>query len=158
MTRIIQLTPYDPRWPHIFRQEARDIGSTAIPGIKAKPIMDCLIEVRQIEAINASDEAINALGYDPCGENGNSGRRYFCQSNRRDPLVPRARFPYRSSKYCPAPGFRNYLRAHHDQAQAYNKLKERLANRFCDDSVAYTDGKSEFVREIDRCVAIWSAC
>jgi GrpB-like predicted nucleotidyltransferase (UPF0157 family) len=98
LPRTIELTPDNPNWPDLYRQEARKIsnilreeiilfhhiGSTAIPGMRAKPMIDCLIEVRQIERVDSYDPALISLGYEPRGENGIPGRRYFYKNSTQN--------------------------------------------------------------------------
>ncbi len=92
--RNIVVVPYNPRWPQIYSSEAarlapafeallvglHHIGSTAIPGCHAKPIIDILGVVTDIEAVEACNRAMTALGDEPRGENGIPGRRYFVRS------------------------------------------------------------------------------
>lgn len=91
MAREMRVVPYDARWPGQFaaiRDELTDIfgstviavhyiGSTAVPGLVAKPIIDVLAVVRDIGAVDALNGAMQAAGYHPRGENGIPGRRYF---------------------------------------------------------------------------------
>src|SRR5574340_788880 len=89
--RIIVVVPYDPAWAQEARDESRrllvifaprvrrifHIGSTSIPGIKAKPIIDLLVEVDDIQAIDAYNAQMSRLGYIPKGEDGLAGQRLF---------------------------------------------------------------------------------
>ena len=127
MSRILQISPYNPRWPTLFRQEARQIvkalsgqiilihhiGSTAIPGIKAKPIIDCLIEVRQIESVDAYNTVMITLGYDSRGENGIPGRRYFVKGTAEDPDIRHSQVIHQEKDEV-----RFFLRPQHER-QAY---------------------------------------
>ena len=169
MARIIQVTPYDPSWPHLYRQEARQIanvffdqvilihhiGSTAIPGIKAKPIIDMLLEARRIEIVDSFNEALIELGYEPRGENGIPERRYFVRRNFEIHTHHLHVFQTGNKQIDRHLDFRDYLRAHPDQAQAYSQLKELLAKKYIHDPVAYTDGKNEFIRTIDSRTELW---
>lgn len=169
MVRMIDVVPYNPSWPHLYREEARKvtaalateiimihhIGSTSIPGIKAKAVIDCLIEVRDIEQVNHYNQPLIALGYEPRGENGIPGRRYFSKKIGSTHTHHLHIFQVGNSEIERHLNFRDYLRAHPAEAQAYSQLKEGLARKFRQDSVAYTEGKSEFVQEIDRRAAAW---
>lgn len=171
MPRIIQVCPYDPRWPYLYRQEARKIvaalsgqiilihhiGSTAIPGIKSKPILDCLIEVHQIEAVDKYNGAMAALEYWSRGENGIAGRRYFVKGTAGVHFCHVHIFQHGHSDIARHLNFRDYLHAHPDEARSYSELKETLAQNFQQDPVAYTNGKSDFIRKIDRAATIWCA-
>jgi GrpB-like predicted nucleotidyltransferase (UPF0157 family) len=169
MSRIIEMVPYNPDWPFLYRQEARQIvpalvgeivlihhiGSTAIPGIKAKPIIDCLIEVRQIERVDNYNTALIALGYNPRGENGIPGRRYFNKKTGSTHTHHLHIFQVGHPEINRHLDFRDYLRAYPADAQAYSQLKEELAQKHRHDSIAYTEGKNDFVQEIDHRAAMW---
>src|SRR5688572_22942876 len=85
------IRPHDPRWKDLFAAEAellrtclgataldiQHIGSTAIPGIVAKPVIDVLVEARSLEDIDAHAMAMEEIGYEARGEYGIPGRRYF---------------------------------------------------------------------------------
>ncbi len=87
----VRVVPYDPDWPVAFAVEAESIrgalrdapvevhhiGSTAIPGIFAKPIIDILLVVPSLELLDSQVPLIEALGYESLGEFGIAGRRYF---------------------------------------------------------------------------------
>ena len=89
--RKIESVPYDPLWRKAFEAEAKNvgsvlgenvvaihhIGSTAIPNIYAKPVIDLLVEVKDITEVDGRSLAIEALDYEVMGEFGISGRRYF---------------------------------------------------------------------------------
>ena len=91
MSRVIEVVPYDPQWIARFEEEANllrpvfgeevvaihHIGSTSIPGMTAKPIIDILLEVRDIDCIDAFNAAMGRLGYEARGEYGLPRRRYF---------------------------------------------------------------------------------
>lgn len=169
MTRIIEVTQYNPNWPYLYRQEARQIaaalaneiillhhiGSTAIPGIQAKPVIDILAEVRDIERVDDYNQALMGLGYDARGENGIPGRRYFNKKTGSTHTHHLHIFQVGNSEIDRHLNFRDYLRAHPEEAQAYSQLKDHLAEKYRHDSVAYTEGKNEFVREIDRKAMAW---
>jgi GrpB-like predicted nucleotidyltransferase (UPF0157 family) len=169
MSRTIKIVPYNPNWPSRYRQEARQIavalageivlihhvGSTAIPGILAKPVIDCLIEVRDIEMVDAYNAAMVALGYTPRGENGIPGRRYFNKLSGHTHTHHLHIFEVGHPEIDRHLDFRDYLRAHPTEAQAYSQLKAELAQKYRHDAVAYTDAKSSFVRKIDQRAAKW---
>ena len=169
MSRTIEVVFYNPLWPDLFRQEARrisailrgeiilihHIGSTAIPVIKAKPVIDCLIEVARIEKVDEFNPNMIALGYEPRGENGIPGRRYFNKKLGDIHTHHLHIFQVGHPEIERHLDFRDYLRAHPADAQAYSRLKEELAQIFKHDPEAYTEGKSEFVRRIDRLAATW---
>ncbi len=171
MVRHIKVVPHDPKWAARFQIEARQlakvfgpeavavehIGSSAIPGIKAKPIIDILIAVPAIERVDGLNPAMIELGYEPRGEFGIPGRRYFQKG--RSPVEHTHHvhvFESGNPEIARHLDFRDYLRAHPTDAQAYSRLKESLAEKFPHDSERYTNGKSDFIHEIDRKAAAWS--
>jgi GrpB-like predicted nucleotidyltransferase (UPF0157 family) len=164
MSRKIEVVPHDPKWKILYETEAQvirgilgaaclsvhHIGSTAIPGIKAKPVLDFLVEVQDIGGVDEFDLGMVKLGYEPRGENGIPGRRFFT----KDTAGERSHHVHMFQVGHPEIGrhlkFRDYLRAHPEEAQAYSQLKEALAETHRDDPDSYTDGKSEFIGRIDK--------
>ena len=171
MVRRIEVIPHDPNWLAMFDAEAEDIavilgaelvaihhiGSTAIPAIKAKPIIDLLVEVRQIEKIDAFNDAMIGLGYESLGEHGIPGRRFF----RKPDEFTRTHHVHVFGTGHPDIdrhlNFRDYLISHPNEGQAYGRLKEDLARRFPEDIDSYVEGKSEFIREIDAKAKAWAS-
>ena len=163
--RPIVLGAYNPTWPDKFRAEANairvalpevledihHIGSTAIPGIVAKPVIDLLLVVTELEQLDACASSLVDLGYQSMGEFGIPGRRYF----RRDTADGvRTRhvhaFPVGSPQIQRHLAFCDFLRAHPEEAKRYGALKLDLAKRFSPDVARYTDGKSAFIRDIEE--------
>jgi len=167
--RVIEVVPYDPRWPEAFALEAprlRDaigenvvaahhIGSTAVPGLCAKPTIDIVVEVRDIEAVDARNERMEQLGYEARGEWGFSGRRYFVkqQGSQRTHHVHVYQTGHPEIEDSCA--FRDYLRAHPTQAREYGCLKERLAQQFRLDGQGYRDAKAIFVERMVNEARAW---
>ncbi len=161
--RKVEVVPYNPAWPRLFAAEAASlaallgdelvaihhIGSTAVPGLAAKPIIDILPVVRAIERIDALNDLLLALGYTPKGENGIPGRRFFSKDVEGVRRVHVHAFAAGHPEIARHLDFVAYLRAHPAAAQAYADLKRDLARRFPNDTVGYTDAKSEFIRAID---------
>lgn len=157
------MVEYDRLWPEQFAQEAErlrqamgdalvaveHVGSTSVPGLSAKPVLDILIGVRVFGEGEASVPALEALGYECRGENGIPGRLFF-----RKGLVEYRRTHHLHmvetghEQWVSMLSFRDYLRAHPDEARRYEALKHDLASRFRDDRRAYTDGKAEFVEAV----------
>ena len=164
MVREIKVVPHDPNWSKLFKAEADElaaifgqeviaihhIGSTAIPGISAKPIIDMLVEVQDIEKIDEFNEEMIQLGYQPKGEFGIPGRRFFIKgddANRTHHIHTFQTGHPRIERYL---NFRDYMMAHPEEAQAYSRLKEELTRRFPEDIEGYMAGKDEFIKEIER--------
>jgi GrpB-like predicted nucleotidyltransferase (UPF0157 family) len=174
MGRTIEVVDQTPEWSALFEKEAahlavifgtqlvavHHIGSTAIAGIKAKPIIDILVVIKHIKTIETFNAPMQQLGYRPRGEcldnpiPGTPGRFYFskdadvrthqvhvCQEGHEDIEDKLA--------------FRDYLRAHREEAEEYSRLKEHLAAEHRHDSVGYIQGKDAFVRGIIAKALIW---
>jgi GrpB-like predicted nucleotidyltransferase (UPF0157 family)/8-oxo-dGTP pyrophosphatase MutT (NUDIX family) len=162
--RQVEVAPYDPAWPALYRAEAASlaallghemveihhIGSTSVPGLPAKPIIDILPVVRDIERIDSFNDLLLALGYVPKGENGIAGRRYFSKDVAGVRRVHVHVFAAGHPEIARHLDFAAHLRAHPADAAAYADLKAELARRFPNDTVAYTDAKSPFIRAIDE--------
>ena len=160
----IIVVPYDPQWVRMYEEEQESLrsslpadvvtridhyGSTAVPGLDAKPVIDILVAVTSFEA--ATERCIpillDELGYD--GWNWYAGHMAFFKGYSADDPV--------KCHIHMAPGdhplmdnllFRDYLRAHPDAAKRYQDLKYRLAEVHKEDREAYTDAKGDFVAEI----------
>ena len=170
LSERIEVVEYDPAWPEVFAAEAarlrpffppgcivrlEHIGSTAVPGLAAKPVVDILVGVDDVELVR--DEVaprLEAAGYD-----------YFWRPTSGDdtgPFYPwfigRDAAGRRISHIHVAPldmsgqwervEFRDHLRAHPDVAAEYAALKRGLAERLGHDREAYTDAKTEFILRV----------
>lgn len=169
MTRKVEVVPYHKDWPSRFADEARALadifgnlllsihhfGSTSIPGISAKPIIDILVIVRDIQKVDALNPRLLAMGYSPVGEYGISGRRFFYKGT--DDVRSHHLHVYQSGNphILRHLAFRDYMRAHPSSAHAYSLLKEDLAKRFPEDMESYISGKNDFVREQERRALDW---
>jgi GrpB-like predicted nucleotidyltransferase (UPF0157 family) len=169
------ITAPQPDWALQFASEAvpitsalgqightlHHIGSTAITGIWAKPIIDMLLEVDDLAALDEQSDAtqrLRALGYEALGAFGIEGRRYFRKTRadqiRTHHLHAFARGSSGAQRHL---AFRNYMNAHPDAAQAYSALKQQLATAHADDIDAYMDGKQSFVRRHEALALAWAA-
>lgn len=170
--RVVEVVPHDPGWRHAFRLEAaavatalgetlvavHHIGSTAIPTIHAKPVIDLLVEVRQLDEVDRQSRAMEGLGYQALGECGIPGRRYFRKSSATGIRTHHVHvFLAASDQIRRHLAFRDYLLAHPRVAREYSELKRRLAQQFPADIHGYMDGKDAFIREVDRMAAEWTA-
>ncbi len=170
MVRKIIVVPHDPIWPIRFRQEAdwlssifgrelvaiHHFGSTSIPDIYAKPIIDILVEVRDIDRIDAANERMVQLGYIPKGDFGIPGRRFFIKGDE-DHRSHHIHFYLAGHPEVKRHlDFRDYILAHPESAEAYSQLKIELARQFSEDINGYNAGKDKFVKDIDRIAKLWS--
>jgi GrpB-like predicted nucleotidyltransferase (UPF0157 family) len=169
--RVI-VVPHDPRWADAFAAASREltgalggnllaihhIGSTAIPGIHAKPVIDMLAVVADIDAVDSQSARLEALRYEAMGEFGIPGRRYF---RRDDASGVRSHqihaFGHGSPHVERHLAFRDFMRAHAEPARQYSDLKRRLADVFPDDINGYMDGKDAFIKEVERQALAWYA-
>jgi GrpB-like predicted nucleotidyltransferase (UPF0157 family) len=171
MRSVVEVVPHDPRWfeaaAHEMQRIARvlgdvlvrihHIGSTSIPGIHAKPILDLLPLVRSLEALDAKRADMEALGYECRGEFGIAGRRYFCRANSAGKRTHNVHaFVDGSAEMTRHLAFRDYLIAHPEYALAYSELKRGLASAHPADLDAYMDGKEAFVRDMEARALRWS--
>jgi GrpB-like predicted nucleotidyltransferase (UPF0157 family) len=164
----VEIVDYDPRWPLLFNEEARRLravldpslimglehfGSTAIPGLSAKPIIDILIAVRSLAAAQATFvEALRTLDYVYWADNPKKDRMFFVKGmppfgSRRSHHV---HVTEPDGEMWRRLAFRDYLRAHSEEAETYAQLKRRLATEHQTDREAYTDAKSAYVEGVMR--------
>ena len=169
MKRKITLTSHNPTWPQQFEAEAttltsifgqnlsaiHHIGSTAVPGIQAKPIIDMMPIVWDIEQVDGLNEAMTECGYIHRGEHGIPGRRYFRKGSDQHHTHHIHVFQTGHPDIARHLLFRDYLRTYPDKAQAYDQLKTELAQQYRNDTVAYTAGKSDFIQTLDQEAAGW---
>jgi len=161
----IALVEYDPRWPEQFAQETARVraalgddsvtaiehfGSTSVPGLPAKPIIDILVGVRSVaEARKKAVPALEALGYAFWYDNPDAAHLFFVKG--LPPNGPRTHHVHMYEAGAVLGDrllFRDYLRAHPDEARHYETVKRDLAARFPEDREAYTDGKTEYVHGV----------
>jgi GrpB-like predicted nucleotidyltransferase (UPF0157 family) len=171
MTATVRVIDHDPRWPAEFDIESRriaaalgdvaerihHIGSAAIPHIKAKPVIDILLEVASLQALDVQAEGLVALGYETMGEFGIEGRRYF---RRNDAEGQRTHQIHAFETGVPNVvrhlAFRDYMRVHPFEAAQYGALKARLARLHPHDVEAYMSGKNAFIKEHERRALEWA--
>lgn len=168
--RHVVVKPYQEEWQQQFQQEAQTlhnlfrslvvdihhIGSTAVPGLAAKPVIDLLPVVTNLEQIDAFNARMEALGYEPRGENGLPGRRYFQKGgdNRTHHVhVFEAGNPEIERHLV----FRDYLREHPEEAQQYGDLKLQLARLYPTDIASYIEGKHDLVQRLEKQATAWRA-
>ncbi len=152
---------YNPRWPQLFEMlrsriasvldelaiSIEHVGSTAVPGLAAKPIIDIDVLLRSSTDLPVVIRILADLGYEHRGDLGVSGREAF---RAKSDAVQHHLYvcPPGSREYERHIAFRNYLRTHAADANAYALLKRELASRFCNDREGYNQAKSAFVERI----------
>jgi GrpB-like predicted nucleotidyltransferase (UPF0157 family) len=154
---------YDPEWPRAYGRlrdhvwpivsdlalRVEHVGSTSVPGLASKPIIDMSIVVACSSQIAGAIERLGAVGYEHRGDLGIEGREAF-----KSPPGPIRHHLY----LCPEGSLgldnqlavRDYLRLNWDMVQAYSNLKVWLAEQFPDDIDEYVAGKSDFIQGILR--------
>ena len=166
----VEVVPHDPNWRSAFESESKQIalalmenvvaihhiGSTAIPQIHAKPIIDMLVEVKDITKVDTQTSAMEALGYEAMGEFGISGRRFFRKANEAGIRTHHLHgFEVNSAQIERHLAFRDYMITHSEAAQEYSELKRKLAKKYPDNIQGYMDGKDGFIKAMDRKAAKW---
>ena len=158
----VNLVPYDSTWPLEFAAEAEriaracagiplkleHIGSTSIPGVAAKPVIDILAGRPGNVSGSTYVAAFKQIGYEHKGAYGVPGRNYFRRGTPRTHhvhLVSSSSDVWQDHLL-----FRNYLRAHPETAREYETLRRELAALYLNDKEKYTDAKGPFIRSIVR--------
>jgi GrpB-like predicted nucleotidyltransferase (UPF0157 family) len=168
----VSIVPYDARWPELFRCEAQHLrscipselirridhfGSTAVPGLAAKPVIDLLVEVRSLRAARTEIAPIlKSQGYDyfwrpTFGDDIPPWYAFFIRRDSRGIRTHHIHMITRRSvfqEHWDRLLFRDYLIAHPQIAKDYARLKTALATAYPNDRVAYTKGKTEFIERI----------
>ena len=128
-------------------------GSTAIPGMKAKPVIDMMCIVRDIKVIDMYNDKMAALHYDVAGEWGIEGRRLF-RKGGEDRTHHIHFYQYGNPHINRHLIFRDYLIAHPNEVKVYSEFKEHLAKKY-DDTQDYSPAKKAFVAELENKALIW---
>lgn len=166
----IELVAPDPLWPALFEEakaalsvalgpyavEIEHVGSTAIPGIKAKPVIDIAVAIGQYPLPDEVLRGVVALGYTYLGEYGIPRRHLFFK--RGSPVGYNVHInELANDEFQRHVLFRDYMRAHPRASREYEKLKLELAARY-NEVGPYADSKSEFVQGILRKARLWQGC
>ena len=165
----IIVVPYNPHWPKMFLQE-RDaiadaldtsaiaihhIGSTSIPGMMAKPLIDIVLEVPDLDSLDAETCAMEQLGYAAMGEFGIPGRRFFRKENDRAVRTHHVHaFATGDEQIVRHLRFRDFMIAHPEWAKRYAKLKQQVAAAN-DEIEGYMEGKDAFIKRADEVALAW---
>lgn len=164
MGDTVVIAEADPHWPEIYAQEAarvraalpvglvtrvEHVGSTAVPGLAAKPIIDIMVGVTSLTLGEQATPLLEALGYEAQGEFGIPGRLFF---EKRAGGTVRTHHLHMAE-----PGgefwaeellFRDYLRAHPDEARTYERLKHDMAHKHRFQRAKYTASKTEYILSV----------
>ena len=165
----IRVVPYNAAWPALFQEEAdrlravlgenlaalHHIGSTAVPGLAAKPILDLMPVVYDLEEVDRRNPAFEALGYECMGEFGIPGRRYFRKGGDDRTHQVHIFAAEDEGNIRRHLAVRDYLRVHPEEAAAYSRLKMKLARRYPEDLESYCLGKEDFVQKLESRALLW---
>ncbi len=165
----VRLTDFSENWVQMFQHEVEFLktifgdviirfehfGSTSVPGLKAKPVIDMMCIVNDINMVDLYNDKMYSLGYDVAGDWGISGRRLFRKGGENrthhihfyqfdNPQIERHLI------------FRNYLRCNHEEVARYSHFKEALSHRF-ENTSEYSPAKKAFVSEMEQLALSWFA-
>jgi GrpB-like predicted nucleotidyltransferase (UPF0157 family) len=158
----VRLAAYDPAWPDAFERErdvlkaaigpwvvggVHHVGSTAVPGLEAKPIVDILVGVEDLESSRECFEPLAGLEYLYAPYRSDE-MHWFCKPRPERRTHHLHLVPAGSPRYAEELAFRDLLRADPGTAERYAKLKRELADRFPEDREAYTEAKTDFIRGV----------
>lgn len=161
----VEVSPYDPAWPGEFEGEAarlrevlgqaildvEHVGSTAVPGLAAKPIIDMMLVIEDFDAARPLVRQVEELGYWYCGENGIPRRHYFIREDAAGAVTHHLHALEDTSLEARKHRlFRDHLRANPPDRDAYGSLKLSLAAIHARDRQAYQEGKTDLIERILR--------
>ena len=162
----VEIVPYDPSWPGLFELEAKllrrilepwlagpveHVGSTAVPGLCAKPIIDIMAAVESLEASHDSIQTLEAHDYHYFPYK-TSQMHWFCKPGHTVRTHHLHLVPFKSRLWEERLAFRDALAGDPDLAAQYAELKQRLATEFQFDREAYTEAKWPFIRQVVEAV------
>ncbi len=134
--------------------EIHHIGSTSVKGLPAKPVIDIMPVVKDIERVDDFNTAMIDIGYEAKGENGLPGRRFF-QKGGSERTHHIHFYGIDNPEIDRHLAFRNYLRTHPDALKKYGDLKKELSQRFPDNIDAYIRGKEQLISKIQKKAVYW---
>jgi GrpB-like predicted nucleotidyltransferase (UPF0157 family) len=162
----IRIVPYDAAWPGLFEKERailedflapwlfgpiEHVGSTAVPGLAAKPVIDVMAGVKTLEESRPSIASLATIGYryfpyDP------ENKHWFCKPSAAFRTHHLHLVPFGSKSWNERLVFRDYLRRNPAAVKEYAELKQRLAEQYEFDREAYTEAKGPFIQRILKLV------
>jgi GrpB-like predicted nucleotidyltransferase (UPF0157 family) len=158
----VEIVPYDKAWPGLFEVErlkileaigpwlagpVEHIGSTAIPGLVAKPVIDIMAAVASLDASRPALPVLAGLDYCYFPYRPDS-EHWFCKPSPYFRTHHLHLVPFDSVQWAGAIAFRDYLRVHPEIAAEYGTLKERLAIEYRNDRETYTQAKHPFITRV----------
>lgn len=169
MARHIVIARYNPLWRDMFETEAAKIkeilgkncisvfhiGSTSVPGLAAKPIIDIMPVVYDLKAVDGVCAEFEKIGYEYMGECGITGRRYLRKGGNERTHHIHIYAENNADDIDRHLAVRDYLRTHKDVCEQYAALKRALAKKYPYDSNGYCRGKEDFVQKTERNALEW---
>jgi GrpB-like predicted nucleotidyltransferase (UPF0157 family) len=170
MVRKVEVVPFQDEWAEKFLEEkehlikvfapyevfVHHIGSTSVPGLAAKPIIDMLAESQSLEIFDQYARKLGEFGYEARGENGIPNRRYFVKfSSTGERLIHLHSYQTGDSEIQRHLVFRDYLRMHPELAAKYGAIKVEAAKRFPSDIDSYIAFKDHIVKELEAEALQW---
>lgn len=164
MSAPVIIVKYNPEWPELFIEErerilekisklgihVEHIGSTAVPGLGAKPIIDIMVGIERLSDVDKCITLLKKIGYffDPKKVDDSSERKALDKSINGTKIHL---FIVEMNTNCWERNirFREYLRSHPEVAEEYNKLKVELAKKYKNNQIAYTEGKAKFIEKVE---------
>ncbi|XTZ36553.1 GrpB family protein [Salmonella enterica] len=158
--RLLTVVDYDEHWPTLFEIECsllqitlgtvisqiHHIGSTSVPGLAAKPVIDILIEVTNLDELDNLNDAMEHVGYTACGENSIPNRRYFTKGgNQRSHHIHA--FTTGDAQIIKHLAFRDYLIKNNDVAAQYALIKHTAILLCENDTQRYSTFKTDFIHK-----------
>jgi len=167
--RKYTVVSYDAGWPELFESVRKElelvfgdeakaiehVGSTAVPGMSAKPTIDVLVVVKDVLEVDKLNEKMKELGYDAYGEYVGKGGRFFAKEEEGERIVNVHCFPAEHPKVRDLIGMRDYLRTYEEESRAYANSKLDLAQKYPDDYFAYRKEKDEYIQELKKRMEKW---
>lgn len=159
---IVELESYNPKWVEDYNKEEKllkellkdylieihHIGSTSIPGLMAKPVIDIIAVIKSLEDIPAIEEILKDYDYSNRGQQGVPDRYFFAKG----PEEARTHYIHfvekDSNTYYNQLYFKKYLLDHPDYIEKYCDLKQELAKKYANERPKYTQGKNDFITDV----------
>lgn len=162
-TMNVYIVEYDPAWEQLFLEESKlfqailqdncvaihHIGSTSVPGLAAKPVIDMMPVVKSLAQVDQVAGEFEKLGYEVLGEFGIPGRRYMRKGGENRTHQVHFFSESDQENIHRHLAFRDYLKANPEVAEAYAALKRELAQKYPRDIIAYNMGKNDFIQGIE---------
>ena len=163
--RKVEIVDYDPKWVTLYREErakilaaighlivaVEHIGSTAVVGLGAKPVIDIMVGVNRLSDAQECMEPLGSIGYEyqPQHEATMPERRFFRKGEPPKEQHYHLHVVEKGSEFWKRHlAFRDYLRTHPETSRQYCELKKKLASEYGSDREGYTEAKTSFIESI----------